>query len=714
MTKKRHHIAGNAASGSNALNREDALLNSALAFHQNGNLPQAERAYRDLLSVNPRHVGALNYLGVLAHQIGRAEDGIDLIKKALEITKRNPELHFNLALIYSSLGSDEEAVFHNKKALKIKPDYADAHTNLGILMLRQGDAATAVLHFSRALIFKPSSAARENAAKALLANGSTKEALSVLAKGLSEDDCESLRTLFALVVRSMSPSDVPDDARFHLFLLRAIKEAWCRPRDLSGIAGKLLLGMPPVDQIASRIADALPADELLQEGDLAALGDNKLLNALLTETPNSIIEIELILTSLRRVFLDRTTAGMEVQEPEPLILKSALAFQCFTNEYVFAVTESEMEKTTKLREIVSQTLDSGRPIAPGVLVTVACYFPLNSISGAERLTKLAWPDPIQRLIKQQIVDPLEERATQSTVRRLTSVTDETSRLVREQYEQNPYPRWLKTFVSKQPVSIDHYIRTRFPHARYRNIDDGKLDLLIAGCGTGMHAIERTAQFAVQSVLAIDLSLASLSYAIRKTGEFGLSKLEYAQADITAVSGMDRTFDIIDSSGVLHHLREPLDGWRNLLGLLRPGGLMHIGLYSSTARQDVSAARELIAHENLDSSATSIRTFRQRLMHLKPGDPFENLVRSNSFFTISECRDLLFHVQEHQFDIAQIAAFLDANDLDFLGFETMATDRYRKRFPDDKAAANLANWQLFEAENPLTFAEMYQFWIQKRI
>ena len=38
--------------------------------------------------------------------------------------------------------------------------------------------------------------------------------------------------------------------------------------------------------------------------------------------------------------------------------------------------------------------------------------------------------------------------------------------------------------------------------------------------------------------------------------------------------------------------------------------------------------------------------------------------------------------------------------------------YRARFADDPAAINLSNWQAFEADNPDTFAGMYQFWVQK--
>jgi hypothetical protein len=101
------------------------------------------------------------------------------------------------------------------------------------------------------------------------------------------------------------------------------------------------------------------------------------------------------------------------------------------------------------------------------------------------------------------------------------------------------------------------------------------------------------------------------------------------------------------------------------------------------------------------------------VNLDPADPLRRVTDFTDFYSTSECRDLLMHVQEHQLSIPEIAAFLDEEGFEFLGFETSAGARYRNRFPDDPAATNLSNWARFEAENPSTFTEMYQFWIQKR-
>ena len=68
---------------------------------------------------------------------------------------------------------------------------------------------------------------------------------------------------------------------------------------------------------------------------------------------------------------------------------------------------------------------------------------------------------------------------------------------------------------------------------------------------------------------------------------GIRRARDAQADILKLGGIGRSFDIIESNGVLHHLADPFAGWRVLVALLRPRGLMNIGLYSKAARRDCS-------------------------------------------------------------------------------------------------------------------------------
>src|SRR3569833_3462842 len=109
------------------------------------------------------------------------------------------------------------------------------------------------------------------------------------------------------------------------------------------------------------------------------------------------------------------------------------------------------------------------------------------------------------------------------------------------------------------------------------------------------------RFGAQQMLAVDLSLASLGYACRKSEELGLP-IVHAQADILELAATGRQFDLIESLGVLHHFADPFAGRRALLSVLRPGGFMQLGLYSEMARRPVMAARALIKERELGGGA----------------------------------------------------------------------------------------------------------------
>jgi 2-polyprenyl-3-methyl-5-hydroxy-6-metoxy-1,4-benzoquinol methylase len=383
---------------------------------------------------------------------------------------------------------------------------------------------------------------------------------------------------------------------------------------------------------------------------------------------------------------------------------------------VFACTEEETGKVKELRDTLEMLLQSGSQIPALWLIAAAAYFPLFTLASASSLLDRRWPDAVAAVLAQQIREPAEEVQLRLTIPRLTSIDDEVSRLVQDQYEENPYPRWVKLPPVGEARNIVGYLCQKFPLANFdRHGNSGSIDLLIAGCGTGQHSIGTALRTKGAKMLAVDLSLSSLSYAKRKTQELGITSIEYAQADILKLGSMDRRFDVIESSGVLHHLADPWSGWQVLLSLLRPRGFMKIGLYSETARSDIIRIRTFIAENDYGSTADEIRQCRQDLMALDITSDFGTVLKSPDFFSISACRDLLFHVQEHCMTLSGIEVFLGRNNLQFLGFEIDASviQAYRRRFPEDQAAINLKQWKKFEEEHPDTFSNMYQFWIQKR-
>jgi SAM-dependent methyltransferase len=190
-------------------------------------------------------------------------------------------------------------------------------------------------------------------------------------------------------------------------------------------------------------------------------------------------------------------------------------------------------------------------------------------------------------------------------------------------------------------------------------------------------------------------------------------VEFFQADLLELDTFAPEFDVVYSQGVLHHLRDPKAGLAVLARQAKPGGLVKIALYSQLGRADVNAARELIARRNVPATPEGIRAFRQEILREDAHSPLASLLRSRDFFSMSECRDLLFHVQESQFDLPAIARMLEELGLISVGLsrhaERAAVLAYRELFPGDHSMTDLMRWHAVEARHPELFRGMYPVW-----
>ena len=207
---------------------------------------------------------------------------------------------------------------------------------------------------------------------------------------------------------------------------------------------------------------------------------------------------------------------------------------------------------------------------------------------------------------------------------------------------------------------------------------------------------------------MDISRASLAYAQRMAGALGVGNIAFGQADVLELGGLGRSFDLIECSGVLHHLADPFAGARALAGVLKPGGVLFLGLYSATARRILAPAKALAA--GFPPTVEGIRALRRAIHAATPDDPVRQVIDIGDFYATSPCRDLLMHVQEVEMDIADIQRMLDENGLEFQGFTVppAVSAAYASRFPDDPEARDLSHWAEFERRNPKTFTGMYQF------
>ena len=545
-------------------------------------------------------------------------------------------------------------------------------------------------------------------------------ALLVFARALSVRETEGVKAMFVGCLQRAR--HIPSIPTLRDLVARAMSEPWARPASLAYAAVHLIKEETAVGEGIRRVRAVWP--RRLTEGDLfgaagaAAIADDRLLRVALEAAPVCDADLERFLTTLRSELLETasTDAGARPQTDAVLAMFCALARQCFVNEYVFALADGELERAQRLRDRVEHALRSPAPLPPLLVAAVAAYFPLHSLDGAETLLARAWPVPIDRLLTQQVREPREELELRAIIPRLTAITDDVSLKVQQQYETHPYPRWLMVRAPSRSISIDAYLRGRFPEGPFRVCERrGAVEYLMAGCGTGQTVVETARLIAPVKILAIDLSLTSLAYAKRKAAEFGLSDIEFAQADIMELPSLGRSFDVINCSGVLHHLADPFCGWKMLITGLRSGGLMRVAVYSEAARRHNGAARSFIAAHPFAPTPADIRRCRQEIMDLPESDPVRREARNSDFFSMSGCRDWLFHVRERPLTLLEIAQFLADNALDFIGFEVASgvAARYAARFPHDRSRTDLGSWHRFEQENTSTFIGMYQFWLQKR-
>ncbi len=484
--------------------------------------------------------------------------------------------------------------------------------------------------------------------------------------------------------------------------------------DFGPICATLTALLPPLGEAMRHANDAwprrMPLDSLLAGERFAAVAEDPLLLTILRSTPVRDIALERLLTGMRAALLEAANAPTG---DATLSFCGVLAEQCFINEYVFATTPAEDESVAQLRRALGEAIRARAEISPRQLAAFAMYEPLHALPDAQALLDRKWPPDVDAVVTQQLREPLQERALRSSIPQLTSIDDDVSRRVQEQYEENPYPRWVHAAGVADPLGIDDYLRSIIPGAAFAPLalPNGP-EVLVAGCGTGSLPIEITRKLRGARVLGVDLSLSSLAYAKRKTPRELNGRLEFGQADILKLDTLDRRFDIVDASGVLHHMADPAAGLRTLMTLLRPGGFMHLGLYSEVARRTITAARGYLAEKGYRATADDIRRARQDLVDSNLRD----VARSGDFFATSECRDLLFHVQEHQLTIPQIKTLLIDNGLRFIGFafDPMRARHYAALFAQaGRSAADLDAWHEFETRNPQTFAGMYQFWAQKQ-
>jgi SAM-dependent methyltransferase len=247
----------------------------------------------------------------------------------------------------------------------------------------------------------------------------------------------------------------------------------------------------------------------------------------------------------------------------------------------------------------------------------------------------------------------------------SSSADSTADPVCEFYTSHPYPPPVENLdrARDQWQDLNRH-RAEFhlfwPDRPFR----AELEILVAGCGTwqaAKHALTHPAA----RLVGIDISTTSLEHTEQLKQQYDLTNLETRHLPIEDVGSLDRSFDLIVSTGVLHHLADPDAGLRALRSVLKPGGVIYLMLYAPYGRSGVYMLQEYCRRLGVGTSKQEINELIAMLKCLPENHPFVPTLRaSRESFDADALADALLNPRERSYSVPQLFDFIERNELSF--------------------------------------------------
>tara|TARA_B100000989_G_scaffold167184_1_gene125034 strand:- start:225 stop:2204 length:1980 start_codon:yes stop_codon:yes gene_type:complete len=627
----------------------------------------------ELLVEFPYSILLRNIQGVVYTELKNYKLAKNLFIKIINLNPKYTDGYYNLANIFNKLNLEDKAIENYIKVIELNNNYFKAHNNLGNIYRKKGLNKKAIeCYLSTLEINSNYKVAYYNLAGALqfyIINKEDKNINKYLLLLLKEKNIVRPNAIAANVVNSLF---LNTDLKKNLSLIENIKTK----KDFNYI--------------------------------LENLQKNSLLVQFMRVCPIPDYYIEKNFVKIRKGILDQIYKSNIVKTYYDFLI--SLSMQCFLNEYIYGQSKDEEDKIKKIDERIKVNLKNNKKISNLEILCLSCYEPLANFSWSD---KIKYSDKLKEIFELQLNHKENEKKISKSIKSISRVEDRVSIKVKKQYEENPYPRWENLGLSFEPKNIHEVINDSDLNLDLRKINISESpDILIAGCGTGQHAITTASKYKNAKILALDLSFKSLAYAKRKAKELEIKNIDFIQGDLLDVGSIDRKFDIIESVGVLHHMDNPFNGWKILTSCLNNDSLMLVGLYSEKARQHIAEIKIKINKLKLQSNYKNIIKFRKDLIE-NNNNQWNNIKSSPDFYTVSGVRDLLFHVQEHRFTISKIKEYLSRLGLVFLGFEDkLVKENFKKIYTNKIDLYNLDKWEEYEYSNPRIFAGMYQFWCKK--
>ena len=669
------------------------------------NYNDAIKYFDEILKIDSFNFDALNNKGLCLNKLGNYDQAICVYKIILKRdSNRNYLILNNLGVTLKNLGQIEKSIIYLKKSIRINPNYLHAYNNIAVSLLEMNNLEDAEYYLKKGLLINSNNPDFLNSlGKVYMLKGDLEKSLDCYTKclALNKNDLSVWGNLGICLLETNFKSY--DKNLGELFLQILQKNVQINPRKFAMKSLQFLMLSPDVRSIISNNKRW----NLIDINSLNKLCQYKLLLKTLEITPVSDLEFEKFLINCRKFILFNLKTLLD--ETEILTLSVAIAKQCFLNEYIYVLSKEEKTHLKKLIKGIQIKIKKNQYIFP---LEIACISSYQTLKNLKIFDTNSIDPQINELIKEQILDFNEEEKIKNNIKRVYKINNSISKVVKKQYENNPYPRWkehinpipyncFKTYLKNFDLTFDPTLfSSNYPKR-----------ILIAGCGTGKQSIETGLTFRQSEITAIDLSKSSLSYAIRKSREIGIENINYMQCDIENIQLLNKKFDFIECVGVLHHMDNPFIGLKKLSLSLKNGGIMFIGLYSENARRDITSMRKVIKKMKIFPSKEGMVKFRQKLI-LNKKKRLDKFCKWSDFYNLSEFRDLLFHAQEHCFSISKIKDMLDRLGLKFCGFENKKAKINFLINNTHEDLLDLEKWAIHEDKSKDTFRGMYQFWVQK--
>jgi SAM-dependent methyltransferase len=256
--------------------------------------------------------------------------------------------------------------------------------------------------------------------------------------------------------------------------------------------------------------------------------------------------------------------------------------------------------------------------------------------------------------------------------------DRRTEVVRQFYAQTPFPGY-------PPRDSLSALRARAERSTFARLLDaaipGDAQIVDIGCGTGQMCLYLA--HADRLVVGVDLTRASLLLGSAAAARFGLDRVLFVETDLRQPGLAAGAFDVVYSSGVLHHTPNPRHSFAQLVKLARRGGMIIVGVYNAFARIPLRLRRAIA---------------RLTMFRVIPFDPILRDRRNEPARREAWLRDQYQHPEEHRHTLAEVQSWFRENDVEYLRAypSALLSDEPNSEMPmpaDDLFAASADNWRV---------------------